>query len=128
MPESFDLYRNWQQPTNPGDPLTVFQQRLIVAAFPGRVEILKASPARSWEVYPLRIQVATADGRQTVFLRKDRKTDGLELEAALLPVLSTLGLPVPLKAHRHRKPPQSAHPSDPCSLEAIKKSPNQAET
>ncbi len=95
MSKAFDLYEKWQVPTNLADPLSQFQQRLILSAFPSGSQISEVAPARNWAPYPIRIKVATNDRDQTVFLRKDPKIGGVELEAEILPVLVKLGLPVP---------------------------------
>lgn len=95
MPKAFDLYERWQVPSNREEPLTSFQRAFVLSVLPDGGEILEARPARSWGFYPIRIRIATADGEQIVFLRKDQKVGGVELEAALLPVLLKHGLPVP---------------------------------
>ena len=95
MPNPFDFYEKFQIPTNRADPLSRFEQRLILSIFPQGAQISKAAPARDWGFYPIRVLVHTNHGEQVVFLRKDAKIGGVELEAALLPVLAKLGLPVP---------------------------------
>lgn len=95
MPEIFDLYKHWQEPENQENPLTSFQKTVILSAFPDGAQIAEARPARRWSFYPVLVQVRTINGLQTVYLRKDRKIGGVELEAELLPILYKLGLPVP---------------------------------
>lgn len=95
MPEIFDLYKRWQEPENQANPLTSFQKTLILSAFPDGTQIVEARPARHWSFYPVLVQVRTISRDQTVYLRKDRKIGGVELEAELLPILQKLGLPVP---------------------------------
>ena len=95
MPENFDLYEHWQEPDSQKNPLTSFQKALILSAFPDGAQITEAKAARSWSFYPVLVQIRTRNGLQTVYLRKDRKIGGVELEAELLPILHKLGLPVP---------------------------------
>lgn len=95
MPENFDLYERWQEPNSQENPLTSFQKALILSAFPEGTQIVEVRPARSWSFYPVLVKIRTINGLQPVYLRKDRKIGGVELEAELLPVLHKLGLPVP---------------------------------
>ena len=95
MPEIDDLYKQWHEPENQDNLLTNFQKTLILSAFPDGSQIVEARPARRWSTYPVLVQIRTIAGEQTVYLRKDRKIGGVELEAELLPTLQKLGLPVP---------------------------------
>lgn len=95
MPKAFDLYANWQTPTNRAEPLSQFEQTLILSAFSPDAQLNKTTPARSWGFYPIRVRVRTSEAKHTVYLRKDPKIGGVALEAELLPVLAELGLPVP---------------------------------
>lgn len=94
MLKTFDLYEHWQTPTDPARPLSPFQERLILSALPPSARIEEALPARNWSPFPVRVRVVTTAWEQFVYLRKDVKVGGVELEAALLPVLGKLGLPV----------------------------------
>jgi len=95
MPKAFDLYEKFQIPTNRQEPLSQFEQALLLSLFPPGSQISKATPARAWGFYPIRVRIRSPVGKQIVYLRKDPKRGGVELEAALLPVLAKLGLPVP---------------------------------
>lgn len=95
MPDLIDLYKEWQEPTNQENLLTNFQKTLILSAFPDGAQIVAAKSARKWSIFPIVAQVASKKRIQTVYLRKDQKIGGVELEAELLPVLKYLGLPVP---------------------------------
>jgi hypothetical protein len=67
MPKPFDLYDRWQIPTNPAEPLSHFQQTLILSAFPPGAQIREATPAREWAFYPIRVKVVKDNREQTVY-------------------------------------------------------------
>jgi aminoglycoside phosphotransferase (APT) family kinase protein len=78
------------------DPLTKFEQQLILSSFPpGSVATDSASFPGHNKRYPLRVTVTTPTGQQSdIVLRQDDKPGGSVLESRLLPVLERLGLPV----------------------------------
>ena len=82
----------------PPSPLTAFEARLVLSACPRRTRILKARyfPHHSYPC-PIRVTVIHPDGAiQYLAVRGIRHRMGrLEREAALYPLLSRLGLPVP---------------------------------
>jgi aminoglycoside phosphotransferase (APT) family kinase protein len=93
----FDQY-TWDGTVEARPRLTPTQEALVRTAAPGSTGIVAVRPRRRWDgrtAYPLFVRVARPAGETTVLLRVDRFRGGVEAEAAVLPVLGRLGLPVP---------------------------------
>lgn len=78
-------------------PLSPFQEQLILAVCPAGSRILSARFHRAVRLPgPIWVSVALPDGNERMLiLRLDQRVGGVEREAAILPVLARLGLPVP---------------------------------
>ncbi len=78
-------------------PLSAFQEALILSVCPDGTRIVSAHFHRMVRLPgPIWVQVALPDGdEQKLILRMDQRIDGVEREAAILPELARLGLPVP---------------------------------
>ena len=97
VPIPFDQYHPWQGAIDPERPLTPFQHRFVLSAFPRGARVVDAEPTRRYYGlgFPLRVRVVSPAGERLVLLRLDSFRGGIETEAALLPVIARLGLPVP---------------------------------
>ncbi|MFL7809721.1 MAG: aminoglycoside phosphotransferase family protein [Anaerolineae bacterium] len=93
IPYPFDHYAPWQPPLG----MDAFQESLVLSAYSPGSRIVEASSYRpGYMQYPLRVRVQTAGGKERgCVLKADPLIGGVEREAALLPVLSRLGLAVP---------------------------------
>ena len=81
-------------------PLSPWRTEWLLSAFPSGSTLLDPETAGyDWEALPERevhVDVRTPNGAsESVALRMSGRKDGIRTEAALLPVLSELGLPVP---------------------------------
>ncbi len=78
-------------------PLSVFQEALVLSVCPVGTSIVSAHFHRLVRLPgPVWVQVALPDGtEQKLILRMDQRISGVGREAAVLPVLARLGLPVP---------------------------------
>lgn len=78
-------------------PLSEFQEALILSVCPDSSHIVSARFHRLVRLPgPMWVRVALPDGNeQMLILRMDQRIHGVEREAAVLPVLAQLGLPVP---------------------------------
>ncbi len=78
-------------------PLSAFQEVLILSVCPAGTRIVSAHFHRLVRLPgPIWVHVALPDGNeQKLILRMDQRISGVEREAAILPVLAQLGLPVP---------------------------------
>lgn len=87
----------WQPPSDMTQPLTSFQQSFILSACPPGTRILSAHFHRTVRLpCPIRVHLLLPDNtEQTLILRMDYSTHGLEREALVLPLLARHGLPVP---------------------------------
>ncbi|MBI3970739.1 MAG: aminoglycoside phosphotransferase family protein [Chloroflexi bacterium] len=111
FPVLYDQYP-WDGSVDPARLLSAYQEALVVSAFPGGARVLDVRPYQRWDgrlTFPVFVRVQhvgrarreDAEGtvedmvEDTVLLRMERFRGGVEREAAVLPVLSTLGLPVP---------------------------------
>lgn len=79
------------------DPLSPWQQELILSLFPHGTQIIEARYfQREYLPCPMRVQVRLPTGNNDhVVLRLSRSSGGVEREARLLPILAKLGLNVP---------------------------------
>jgi len=95
IPQPPDIYED--QPVDVTRPLSPFQEELILSACPHGSRIVEARFAREDRLpCPVRVHIAVPGGAGRQFiLRMDRHIEGVAREAALLPVLARLGLPVP---------------------------------
>ena len=78
-------------------PLSAFQEALILSVCPAGTRIVSARFHRPVRLPgPVWVRVALPNGNeQMLILRMDQRISGVEREAAMLPVLARLGLPVP---------------------------------
>ena len=78
-------------------PLSVFQEALILSVCPPGTHIVSAHFHRLVRLPgPIWVHVALPHGdEQKLILRMDQRIHGVAREAAVLPVLARLGLPVP---------------------------------
>src|SRR5262245_53021477 len=98
VPQPFDQHVPWDAAVDPARPLSPFQEAVVLSAFPAgaRVVDARATPRHyKPDSFPVRVRVAAGDGERTVMLRMDSGRGGIEREAAVLPALLSLGLPVP---------------------------------
>jgi hypothetical protein len=97
VPIPFDQYHPWQGQIDPERPLTAFQQAFVLSAFPRAARVVDATPTPRYfgPGSPIRVRVRGRAGETLVLLRMDSFRGGVETEAALLPLLARLGLPVP---------------------------------
>jgi aminoglycoside phosphotransferase (APT) family kinase protein len=77
--------------------LTPFQEALLLSVCPEGTHILSAHPHRTVQLpCPIHVSLALPTGEERrLILRMTYIRDGVEKEAAVLPVLAKLGLPVP---------------------------------
>src|SRR5437762_815719 len=96
VPVAFDQYAPWVGAVDPREPLTAFQAAFVAAALPAE-HVVEAHPSARYygPGYPVWVRLAGPAGTRTALLRMDSFRGGVEAEAALLPVLSRAGLPVP---------------------------------
>src|SRR5579872_4133166 len=87
----------WNPPPDMAHPLSTFQEALILSVCPDGTHIVSAHFHRTVRLPgPIWVQVALPEGdEQKLILRMDQRIDGVEREAAILPILARLGLPVP---------------------------------
>lgn len=78
-------------------PLSPFQEQLILSVCPAGSRILSARFHRVVRLPgPIWVSIALPDGAERkLILRLDQRISGVEREAAILPALARLGLPVP---------------------------------
>jgi aminoglycoside phosphotransferase len=97
IPVPTDIYP-WQPPENMDRPLSTFQEQFILSACPASSHILSARFHRTVRLPgPIWVSVALPGGNECMLiLRMDQRIGGVEREAAILPVLARLGLPVPV--------------------------------
>lgn len=78
-------------------PLSPFQEQLILSVCPAGSRIRSARFHRTVRLPgPVWVSVALPDGNERLLImRLDQRIGGVEREAAILPVLAQLGLPVP---------------------------------
>jgi len=95
IPQPADIYEDY--PVDVTRPLSPFQEELILSACPPGSRIVEARFAREDRLpCPVRVHVASPGGEeQQLILRMDQHIDGVAIDAALLPVLARLALPVP---------------------------------
>ncbi len=95
IPQPPDLYED--QPVDVTRPLSPFQEELILSACLQGARIVEARFAREDRLpCPVRVHVTLPRGEaRQLILRMDQHIDGVAREAALLPVLARLRLPVP---------------------------------
>lgn len=92
VPRPYDQY----DPYHPPKGMDAYQQEVVLSAFPAGSRIAHVKAYRTdGMAYPLRVQVMTPDKEITCVLKLGRFIGGMAREAALLPVLAKLGLPVP---------------------------------
>ncbi|MHB8597644.1 MAG: aminoglycoside phosphotransferase family protein [Ktedonobacteraceae bacterium] len=87
----------WNPPLDMAHPLSAFQEALILSVCSNGTHIVAAHFHRTVRLPgPIWVHVALPDGdEQRLILRMDQRISGVEKEAAILPVLAQLGLPVP---------------------------------
>ena len=96
-PYPSDLYDCRSEQFDPANPLTALQEALLLSVCPAGGRIVEARPVRKkWLPCPSRAWVALPSGETLpLILRLDCHRGGVEREAAVLPTLARLGLPVP---------------------------------
>jgi hypothetical protein len=98
VPRPFDQHVPWDAAVDPARSLSPFREAVVLSAFPPGARVVDARATRRHykpDSFPVRVRVAVGDGERTVMLRMDSGRGGVEREAAVLPVLRSLGLPVP---------------------------------
>ena len=97
IPTPLDINTLWEPPDDMTHPLSPFQEALILSVCPRGTHIRSARFHRLVRLpCPVWVQVALPRGEeQMLILRMDQRLHGVEREAAVLPVLARLGLPVP---------------------------------
>jgi aminoglycoside phosphotransferase len=87
----------WEPPRDMTHPLSAFQENFVLSACPLGTRILSAHFHRQVRLpCPIWVRVILPNGEEeTLILRMDYALHGVEHEAAVLPVLARLGLPVP---------------------------------
>jgi aminoglycoside phosphotransferase (APT) family kinase protein len=75
--------------------LSKFQRDLVRSVFPPDAVILRAEYMQDQQRCPIRIDLLTNQGVESVVLRISRNQGGVEREVSVLPALARLGLPVP---------------------------------
>ena len=97
IPVPLDRNTLWQPPSDMTQPLTSFQKAFILSAYPSGTRILSAHFHRAVRLpCPIWVHLALPNSEeQTLILRMDYSTHGVEREATVLPILARHGLPVP---------------------------------
>lgn len=96
-PYPSDLYDRRAEAFDPDHPLLAFQEARVRSACPDGSRIVESEPVGDrWLPCPIRVRIELPTGdTRPLILRLDCHRGGVEREAAVLPALARLGLPVP---------------------------------
>lgn len=99
IPIPYDEYKPQPEVQN-YQPISPWRKQWLLSAFPSGSTIITATiEGYDWEAIAdraVRVEIQIPDGStKEVILRMSGRIDGIKTEAALLPVLASLGLPVP---------------------------------